>query len=107
MSIKKILILFFFISIILSQNRIGDWNCYTSTLEIRSIAIINETVWCATGGGILMFDLQSQSFHSFTKLNGLHSTDLSIVNSSQDNLLWIGGNSPGFIQRFSLDARVS
>ncbi len=88
------------LSVSIAQERIGDWNCYTSTLNIRNIAVINENIYCATDGGILQFDLQTHTFSPYTKLNGLNSTNLSVIEAGRDQLLWIGGSSPGFIQRF-------
>lgn len=95
---KIVIVLLFSFSI--SQERIGDWNCYTSTLNIRDISIINQSVYCATDGGILRFDLLTHLFTPYTKLNGLTTTNLSVIETGKDELLWIGGNSPGIIQRF-------
>ncbi|MDP6685249.1 MAG: hypothetical protein QGH24_04840 [Candidatus Marinimicrobia bacterium] len=98
--IQKILLSIFILSLSISQERIGDWNCFTSTLNIKDITVYNGNIYCATEGGILHFDLQLHTFTPFTKLNGLNSTNLSLIETGQDQLLWVGGNSPGFIQRF-------
>ena len=95
-----------FVSLSISQERIGDWNCYTSTLNVRDISVFNQSVYCATDGGILRFDLLTHLFTPFTKLNGLSSTNLSVIETGKDDLLWIGGNSPGYIQRFDLSKEM-
>ena len=99
-ALKILFVLFLFLSISISQERIGDWQCFTSTLNIKDITVFNGDIYCATDGGILQFNLQTKSFTSYTKLHGLNSTKLSIIESGRDNLIWVGGDSPGFIQRF-------
>ncbi|SVB82774.1 uncharacterized protein METZ01_LOCUS235628, partial [marine metagenome] len=69
-------------------------------MNIHDIAIFGEDIYCATDGGILQFSLSEQSFHTYTKLHGLNSTNLSVIEAGQDQRLWIGGSTPGFIQRF-------
>lgn len=98
--LKNKSILIFFLTVSIPQERIGDWNCYTSTLNINDITVINGNIYCATDGGILRFDLPSKSFSTYSKLHGLNSTNLSVIEKGIDQLLWIGGSSPGFIQRF-------
>ena len=97
---RNISVIFLFISIAINQERIGEWDCYTSTLNINDIAIFGEDIYCATEGGILQFILYEKSFQTYTKLHGLNSTNLSVIETGEDHLLWIGGHEPGFIQRF-------
>ncbi len=99
-SLKILFVLFLFLSISITKERIGDWQCLTSTLNIKDITASHGNIYGATDGGILQFNLQTRSFSSYTKLHGLNSTKLSVIESGRDNLIWIGGNSPGFIQRF-------
>ena len=98
---RNLLLVLLLFTFIIANERMGDWNCYTSTLNIRDVTIFNGTVYCATDGGILKFDLQTHSFTPFTKLNGLYSTNLSVITGGRDQLLWVGGKSPGFLQRFN------
>ena len=97
---RNISALFLFLSISIHQERIGEWDCFTSTLNISDIAILGEDIYCATDGGILQFSLSEKSFNTYTKLHGLNTTNLSVIESVRDEIIWIGGNEPGFIQRF-------
>ena len=95
-----LLVFYFFLSISVSRERIGDWNCFTSTLNINDIVIIGENIYCATDGGILQFSLSEKSFRTYTKLHSLNTTNLSVIESGRDGIIWIGGNEQGFIQIF-------
>jgi hypothetical protein len=97
---RNISVLFLFLSISIHQERIGGWDCFTSTLNISDIAIFGEDIYCATDGGILQFSLSEKIFNTYTKLHGLNTTNLSVIESGRDEIIWVGGNEPGFIQRF-------
>ena len=99
-SIKIYLILTFILSQVLSQVNIGEWDAYTSPLEIRSMVATGDSIISATGGGLLI--KTQNGFTTLTTINGIHGVDLSSVGKDNYNNIWIGGSSPnGFIQIYN------
>ena len=92
---------FFLFSVELSfcQVKVGDWNSLTSSLQIRDVQFIENTLYSATEGGIL--SIKENDYSVITNTNGLIGVDLlSIAKDNNDNL-WVGGNSPfGFLQLY-------
>ena len=86
----------FFLEISFCQVKVGDWNSLTSSLQIRDVQFIENTLYSATEGGIL--SIKENDYSVITNTNGLIGVDLlSIAKDNNDNL-WVGGNSPfGFL----------
>lgn len=94
-------ILFITINAVLGQVRVGDWDAYTSTLEITDLVEVDSLLVCATNGGILAYDRDLDDFTTYTKMHGLAGTDLSTIAVDMYDQYWVGGASPdGFIQIF-------
>ena len=90
-----------FTGVLLGQVRIGDWDAFTSPLDVKMMIEMGDTVYCATDGGILKFDVAAASFETYTNLHGLSGTDIGAIAKDQRNQIWIGGASPdGFINIF-------
>ena len=82
----------FFLEISFCQVKVGDWNSLTSSLQIRDVQFIENTLYSATEGGIL--SIKENDYSVITNTNGLIGVDLlSIAKDNNDNL-WVGGNSP-------------
>ena len=90
----------FFAELSFCQVKVGDWNSLTSSLQIRDVQLIENTLYSATEGGIL--SIKENDYSVFTNTNGLIGVDLlSIAKDNNDNL-WVGGNSPfGFLQLYN------
>ena len=89
----------FFAKLSFCQVKVGDWNSLTSSLQIRDVQYIENTLYSATEGGIL--SIKENDYSVITNTNGLIGVDLlSIAKDNNDNL-WVGGNSPfGFLQLY-------
>jgi hypothetical protein len=58
----------------------GWWITYLSSNDIREVAITDEGVWCATGGGALFYDFARSDFRLWNRAeNGLASDTLTSV----------------------------
>jgi len=99
--LKYYFILFYFILNvnINSQNRVGDWRSYPSSIDIRESIIKDKKIISATSGGILIFDQDSSSFEKITNIDGLVETDLNSIAIDINGHIWVGSNSPnGIVQ---------
>jgi len=89
-----------------SQSRVGDWDSFTSFLNVRQAVEINQRIVCATSGGILIYDRYSESYEMLTNIDGLVETDLSTISVDRNGNLWIGSSSPrGIIQIYDLEKK--
>jgi ligand-binding sensor domain-containing protein len=68
--------------------KVGDWQTYTNTSDIRQMAVSQNTVWSATNGGLLAFDLMSKTFQTITNSDGLTSNDLVALEIDNQNRVW-------------------
>ena len=83
----------------IGQVRVGDWDAYTSPLEIADLVEMDSLLVSATNGGLLVYDRDLDDFTTYTKMHGLVGTDLSAVAVDVYDQFWVGGSSPaGFIQ---------
>ncbi len=95
----RIFLLLFLINSLFSQVRVGEWDIFTSPLEIADLVEMDSLLVCATNGGILIYNRDIDSFETITKLDGLLNTHLGLISVDPYKQLWIGGSSPnGFIQ---------
>ena len=78
----------------LSQVRIGDWQYYTSVLHIKDLIYFNNKIYCATSGGLISLDPESQMFKRLNEMFEIHSYDLSSVEADKQGTLWIGTDYP-------------
>ena len=99
---KKIIFTTLLLSQVFSQVNLGQWDAYTSTLEIRNLVVKGDSIISATGGGLLI--KSNNQFTTLTTINGIYGVDLSSVGKDDYNNIWIGGSSPnGFIQIYNFD----
>ncbi|MCH7613164.1 MAG: hypothetical protein IIB45_07380 [Candidatus Marinimicrobia bacterium] len=95
----RIFLTFIFINTLFSQARVGEWDIFTSPLEIADLVELDSLLVCATNGGILVYDRDLNAFDTYTKLDGLLNTHLAVITVDPYNQIWVGGSSPnGFIQ---------
>jgi ligand-binding sensor domain-containing protein len=89
-------LLILFSSISYAQ-QIGKWETYTSMKDV-SISVMdnNSNIWCATSGGIFMFNKEDSSYAKYTKADGLHSNLITSIAIDRDSKIW-AGNTDGVI----------
>jgi ligand-binding sensor domain-containing protein len=66
----------------------GDWHVYVNASAINRITCAGDSIWCATKGGILVFDLTDSSFVQYLDGLGFHSTDVSGVTRDDRGSVW-------------------
>ena len=83
----------------------GDWNVFVNASAINRITCIGDSLWCATRGGILIFNLVDSSF--VQHLDGLdfRSTDVSALAMDGRGSVWVGFPTSGVarVDRFGTD----
>lgn len=69
----------------------AEWGSYTSMNYIRDVEYYNGAIWCASEGGILRFDLDSQEFTGITRADGLFGSDLYCLAVDSSGNVWCSG----------------
>ena len=102
------LVLFISFSALVGQARIGDWNSYTSSLNINEVIEYNENLVCATDGGLLIFNTNNRLFENLNNIDGLSGSKLECLAIGKAGELWLGGGEPnGFVQIYDIDSQMS
>ncbi len=69
--------------VLFGQARIGDWNSFTSPLNVHELVEYEESVICATDGGLLIYDTNSLSFENLNNINGLTGSKINCLELRQ------------------------
>lgn len=65
------------------------WKTFTSTREIRQMCVLDSEIWCATPGGVLVYDPAGGTGRTVTNTEGLVKNDLTAIVASGGDV-WIG-----------------
>lgn len=83
-----------------AQDGEGDWAAFTSMLEVNQLHVdASGDVWSATNGGALHFDVDTQEYRRFTRVDGLASNTLFAVTGDDRGNIWFGSDRRG-LSRF-------
>ena len=101
MKIRCFIILFLqIVGTTYAQVENGQWKSLTSVLKNNDIVSLNNVLFSATDGGLLI--LEKNEYKTLTTVNGLEGVNLTTLAIDLDSNLWIGGNSPnGFLQVYN------
>ena len=98
---KKLLFIIF-ISTGIAQVNIGSWDALTCPLDIRDIVQVGDNTFCATGGGLMLYN--NGISEVYTTVDDLYKVDILSISSDIYNNIWLGGKSPsGFVQIYNID----
>lgn len=86
-----------------AQNPIRNWQSLTSFNQTKDMLLYNGEIWTATTGGLIRINPFSQSFQTYTNVDGLGTSQLFSLCVDSRNRLWVGGK--GFLTNFSDPAR--
>ena len=89
------ILLFFFFSLIYSQNDLTEWKSISSFLTPTEVVINqNDNVYASTSGGILEFDELEEKFNFIQLEEGLNYLDLTSISIDNHDRLWVGSAYP-------------
>ncbi|MDZ7859652.1 MAG: T9SS type A sorting domain-containing protein [Candidatus Krumholzibacteriota bacterium] len=72
-----------------------NWDVYISQSKVNAIEVVGDSLWCATDGGIMLFDKGDSVYTSY--LNGLElrSSNVEAVTVDANNDIWAGFRGHG------------
>lgn len=65
-----------------------EWYTFTNADEVRKMALSGDDIWCATNGGILRFNVNSQEFIKYTNIDGLSKIDIRTIATDRHGNIW-------------------
>jgi len=76
----------------------GDWSLYLDASTVNRITCIGDSLWCATDGGILLFDLVDSTLTQY--INGLsfRSNEVTSITVDGGGSVWVGFVSEGIVR---------
>jgi hypothetical protein len=89
--VRRILVALAFLGLLAPRGAFGasgDWNIFVNASAINRITCDGDSIWCATKGGILIFDLADSSFVQYLDGLGFRSTDVSGVTRDDRGSVW-------------------
>lgn len=105
----KLILIFLLASLALSSEefRLYNWKSYSSQVSIRDVAIDKDgNLWCATSGGVVKYNFDSEDFDYYDNINGLSSVNYSAVEYIEELDLIVAGNLQGNLDLIFADGRV-
>lgn len=76
----------------------GDWNVYLNASSVYRITSIGDSLWCATNGGILLFDLSDSTFTQYADGLGFGSNYVRAVTVDENGSVWAGFDGGGVVR---------
>ncbi len=74
----------------------GQWHTYTNSNYINDITQIQDKLYCATKGGLTVFNKDTQAFvQVFTNTDGLPQNQCLCIEHDRTDNLWIGTDGAG------------
>jgi len=80
--------------LIKGQSVIGEWDSYTSALNVRDILAIENSIFAASSGGLVEYDKITDQFETYTIKDGLSRNDIQCMALDKYNRVWLGMSSP-------------
>ncbi len=79
----------------LSGSSGGIWRTYSNGNYVNDLAVEGDTVWAATGGGVVRWDRTAGTYVKYTTVDGLASNDVRAVGVDAAGHKWFGTNGGG------------
>ena len=84
---------------------IRNWQSITDMTDIRESVMVDDELWCATTGGILILDTRTREFRSITNTEGLQGIDIVCIEYDPRGYVWCALSS-GLIQIYDLELKA-
>lgn len=80
---------------------VSDWEIFPSVHTVRALIRVGSDLWGATNSGLFRFDLESETFQTFSNADGLSTNDIRAMTlDGRGNLILGMGNA--YIDIFNL-----
>jgi len=83
-----------------------QWRVFTDYRDVREIIHIDGELWCATSGGLAVFDVNSKEYQQFTTIDGLSGIGITAMSADNAGGLWLAFDNCT-VQRFQTNSGVT
>jgi ligand-binding sensor domain-containing protein len=80
------------------------WTVHLNASALYGITKTGDSLWCATSGGVLMFDLRDSTFTHYYDGLELPSSEVRAVTIDGGGAVWIGFEKSGIVRIDDIDA---
>ncbi len=87
---KLLIILLVISSVIFADINTSNWKVFTDKNGINSFFFDDSVIYCATIGGISIYDIKKDSFTSIINTDGLSGNYINKIFKDKNNNLWVG-----------------
>ena len=77
-----------------AQSIVGEWDSYTSVLNVANLIVDDDYVYGASSGGLVVLDKTTEQFDIYTVRDGLSRNDIACIAEDKFGDLWLGMNAP-------------
>lgn len=85
----------------------GDWHVHYNASAVQRITCIGDSLWCATNGGILLYDLTDTTIAQYIDGLGFGSSHIGAVTVDGGGSVWAGFVSTGVARIDNIDTDPS
>ncbi|MCK9424721.1 MAG: hypothetical protein M0Q21_01625 [Ignavibacteriaceae bacterium] len=93
MNYKKIISLFFTVSLSVSAQLTTGWQNYSSMNKISSAVVTTEGVWAGTEGGAFYYNFKDSTYKTFTKTEGVNGSSITATAKDSSGNIWFGSQN--------------
>lgn len=79
------------------------WTVHLNASALYGINITGDSLWCSTGGGVLLFDLLDSTFTHYYDGLELPSSEVRAVTIDRNGSVWIGFEKSGIVRVDGID----
>jgi len=94
---KNLFLIFIFViatTSLFSQSRVNEWKHYTSIIDFADIIDLDNSLYCASSGGIVEYNPDGKTFTTYGVEYGLSRINLETIEKDVNGNLWIGSGDP-------------
>ena len=80
---------------------IRNWKTHTNTTHLFDLYELNDTIYIATWGGFVIFDMETGQFtKTYTNVDGLESQDFRALAGFKESGEILAGTNAGGLERY-------
>ncbi len=93
MNYKKIIFLFFIVSLSAEAQLTTGWQNYSSMNNVSSAIVTSDGIWAGTEGGAFYYNFKDSTYKTFTKTEGINGSPITAVAKDSSGNIWFGSQN--------------
>ncbi|MCK9209524.1 MAG: hypothetical protein M0P61_01675 [Ignavibacteriaceae bacterium] len=93
MNYKKIIFLFFIVSLSTEAQLTTGWQNYSSMNNVSSAVVTSDGIWAGTEGGAFYYNFKDSTYKTFTKTEGMNGSPITAVAKDSSGNIWFGSQN--------------